>query len=221
MPISLKHQTIFVHIPKVAGTTINKMLECKSENEYFSFDWVRNMSNKPKLTGLTYEELMNILYCHPQHLKASELRLIFPNEWLSFYKFAVVRNPYERFVSEYEYIQKHPVNKAIDYKGVDFETFVRMVYKLPNFTRKLIFDSHFDLQKDFIVKDNKVIVDEVFRYENIETCFKVLKIITGNEVSHELKYKDKPYQEYYNNDSKYLVEQMTKPDLNYFGYRFE
>jgi hypothetical protein len=221
MPISYNHETIFVHIPKTAGTSINKMLECNSENEFVSFDWMRSMKNKPFLPKMSYEELMNYLYCHPQHLKAHQLRTIFPVEWNKFYKFTVVRNPYERFVSEYEYVQYHPVNKALDYKGVDFETFVRMVYKLPDFTRKLIFDYHFDLQKDFIVDDNKVIIDEVFKYENINTCFKVLQIITDNEPSHELKYKQKPYQEYYTKDAKYLVEQMVKKDLTYFGYSFE
>jgi hypothetical protein len=221
MPISYNHETIFVHIPKTAGTSINKMLDCYSENEFVSFDWVRNMKNKPFLPAMSYEELMKVLYCHPQHLKGSQLCDIFPTEWKLFYKFAVIRNPYERVVSEYEYIQNHPVNKALDYKGLDFESFVRMVYKLPEFTRKLIFDGHFDLQKDFIVKDNKIIVDEVFRYENIETCFKVLRIITGKEETHELNFRKKPYQEYYNNDSKYLVEQMFKIDLNYFGYGFE
>ena len=221
MPISHKHHTIFVHVPKAAGTSINKMLECDSEKHLVSFDWVRNMKQVPALPGMSYEEMMEILYCHPQHLKAHQLKLLFPNEWKTYYKFAIIRNPYERAVSEYEYIQKHRVNKALDFRNVDFETFMSMVYKLPPHTRKLIFDYHFDNQKDFVTINNKIAVDEIYRYENIATCMRMLEIMTDNPQVHELKFKEKPYQEYYTPLAKYYVEQLFQDDLRYFSYRFE
>lgn len=221
MPISHKHKIIFVHVPKAAGSSINKILECNSENEMFSYDWFRNLKNKPELPkNLSFEEIIKIQYCHPQHLKAHQLKLLFKNEWDNYYKFAIVRNPYDRFVSEYEYIKNHPVNKALDFKDLDFLAFTKAVCSLPTFTRQLIFDYHFDLQKDFLTSDNRIIVDEVYRFENLYPLFKRLKIMTGNDEVHELAYKTKDYKEYYCKESKYMVEKLFKDDLNYFSYSF-
>ena len=77
-----KHKTIFVHIPKNAGTSIR---------DFFN----RDKSDKLYVPHVTINKHDTI---HQIKLKAPEL-------YDSFKKFAVVRNPYDRTLSWYIYLK--------------------------------------------------------------------------------------------------------------------
>tara|TARA_A100000164_G_scaffold339938_1_gene335377 strand:- start:228 stop:815 length:588 start_codon:yes stop_codon:yes gene_type:complete len=88
--ISDKHKIIFIHIPRTSGTSIESA---------FKF-------NMDKVGG--------------KHLKASEIKRNIGNDkWNNYFKFSIVRNPWERFVSMYSMPFLRKINrlsgKSIDY----------------------------------------------------------------------------------------------------------
>ena len=88
--ISDKHKIIFIHIPRTSGTSIESA---------FKF-------NMDKVGG--------------KHLKASEIKKNIGNDkWNNYFKFSIVRNPWERFASMYSMPFFRKINrlsgKSIDY----------------------------------------------------------------------------------------------------------
>lgn len=71
MGISHKHKLIFIHIPKCAGSSINKFFKSRKGGHH-KWDW--------------YEKN-------------------FPKAWKKYWKFSVLRNPLDRFLSNYRYAQ--------------------------------------------------------------------------------------------------------------------
>ena len=92
-----ERKTIFVHIPKNAGTSVKNFL---TENKV------------PRVN---------------KHKTIHDIKRENPEEYNSYKKFAVVRNPYERMVSWYAYINGYRVSRGVKVKpSVDgFKLFVK------------------------------------------------------------------------------------------------
>jgi len=199
MPISHKKKIIFVHIPKNAGTSI-------IESKDLEFSGVEHQS------FLSY--------------KSS-----YPLEWKNYLKTAIVRNPWDRFVSSYEYARmpesywhsneencqakfgKHP--DYIQAKNICFEDFVRkFFYKELNL-------SHFCWapQKDWICEGKNIMIDETFRFEDIEVNCR-FKSIFGN-IGKLNQSKRSDYKSYYKTkESIEIVGECYKEDIEIFNYSF-
>lgn len=221
MPICHNRKLIFVHIPKNGGTSIEKSLNLEHlENLYsktpikysgMSIDKSRFTSNK---------ELDDMWYRTPQHLTAEQIRKLYPIVFNNpeYKSFAIVRNPYDRLVSEWAYIQSHAVTLSKDFKNMSFDEFAYSVFLLPSFTRTLLFDSHLDTQKSYIVDNNgNTIVNNVFRFEEIHECFNWLNIPSAKcmESNH------RSYHEYYNKDLQKFVYDIYKEDFEHFKYPYD
>ena len=87
MPLSKKYRAIFVHIPKNAGESIEKTLE------------MYRGDSEETLWGVKDKRIVL------QHLSAEKLKdqYIEKSVWDAFLKFAVVRNPWSKAVSEYHW----------------------------------------------------------------------------------------------------------------------
>jgi hypothetical protein len=85
--ISHKHKFIFVHIPKNAGSSINH--ELKGLCELTSSVLKRKSKDIPLAYG--------------KHANDNHMRRLLKNEYGNYYKFCVVRNPWDRMVSIYWY----------------------------------------------------------------------------------------------------------------------
>ena len=168
MPISKKHKLCFVHIPKTAGTTIEKALDMHQEDSFFLFKKFKDY----KVT--------------PQHLTLTELSEEID---LNGYKiFTIVRNPFDRIVSEFAFHTECRMTK--DYHHLNFSEFVDTCLKLDQEQRKWIFDGHLELQVDYIRSELPV---KIFKYENLQECFDWLKEQTGENLKfgHEKKSNKK------------------------------
>lgn len=199
MPISKIHKLCFIHIPKVAGTTIEKALDMHHEDLFYRYGKYKK-----------YE------VC-PQHLTHQELSLEIPN--LSEYQlFTVVRNPFDRIVSEYNFY--HETWWAKEYYNLNFDDFVRICLSIDKAKRKFCFDGHLEPQVDYIRGDLPV---KIFKYENLEECFYWLREITGENLNfgHERKAERKNYKDYYDNvETIKIVEDFYRDDLDYLDYNF-
>jgi hypothetical protein len=179
---------IFIHIPKTAGSSIEHLLRDEGNYE-LDFIGVRN--------GRSTHHYMGI-----------ELKMILKELYPTYYKFSFVRNPYDRLISEYFWCRikdvGHKFNKTFD----EFLDYVEDVIKNKKFF-KPIENDHFIPQYSFLFFNNKLIVNNIFKYEDIETVVplirKRLKIKTvlqhlnksnKNEITLTNEQKDRIYNLY-------------------------
>ena len=214
MPISYKLNTIFVHIPKTGGSSIERALDTVLEDQFYSPDRAKNI-NLPficnKLNPSEYEQCIN--RC-PQHFTLNQLKTILPETiYTNFYKFTIVRNPYDRLVSEF-YFRKNIYNTVKD-PNSNFPIFKKLIdcLELPQLERIINFDAHLEPQYTFINED----INDIFYFEKIQECFDKLK--TKN--IHILKSNNrKPYQEYYTKELQDKVYAFYLEDFIKFGYNY-
>ena len=70
--------------------------------------------------------------------------------------------------------------------------------------------------------DDKMTIDEVFRFEKMEKVLDFYKIPThkGHQNKNPIKPKDRHYRDYYNKHTKDLVKIFWEKDLDLFRYTF-
>ena len=198
MPLQLKHKLCFIHIPKAAGTTIEKALSISREEELFFLDKYKNYP-----------------VC-PQHLTLAEIAQETDN-LMDYSIFTVVRNPYDRLVSEFHHYTDNWF--ARKYHGLDFDQFVEVCLALPEQIRRYSFDGHLELQTSYIKAPFPV---KIFRYEQLHKCFDWLKEKTGEELNfgHERKSVERrDFSSYYQNlDTLTRVNDFYQKDFIFLDY---
>jgi hypothetical protein len=143
-----------------------------------------------------------------QHGTVEDCKRGFAKEGWSFddyLKFSVVRNPWERYLSLYEWTnKKYPgINKSLD---------------------KIIL--HSQSQDKYILNtDMSVGVDIIERFENFNETFKMLcnsvDISPVPDLKHLNKTQyEKPITEYYSDELINKVAEKEKWVINNFGYKF-
>lgn len=101
--ISSKHLVIFIHTPKCAGMTIIN---------YFKLKW---------------DDLKK------EHLTMDEISELLEDDLSEYFKFTIIRNPWERMASLYSYLQQTKLQhifKKLN-KEYDTNTFEKFILKLP------------------------------------------------------------------------------------------
>ena len=209
--ISKKNKLIFFHLPKNGGTSVSDLL-LRNENYYYS--WVifskilKKFTRKNNFFFDNFQNKIHLLSSH-EPVKSIEEK-ISPQIFNAYFKFAIVRNPYSRFVSRYNY------TKLIsNINHLKFSEFVKQFIKFNMIT---------DKQYQFLLnKNGKIGVDKVFKLENIN---KDINEITSRININPNKfyrintstYDD--YKQYYDADTKKIVENFCKEDLDFFNYHF-
>ena len=205
--ISHKHKFIFIHIPKCGGTSI----ECALlENE-----------NVTKITD-DVKQKYRMYYYHEgiqtQRRKIDQFKDAIEK---SYFTFTFVRNPWERFLSEYFYIKKtgckckrHDFNKR-------FPTFKQFV---KDNGIECCWPAHNFPQIDFVLNANlNKLTNFVGRCEDMQYDFDYVcgKIgIPKIELPYRNPTKHKHYTEYYDDETREIVAKKYAKDIEYFGYEF-
>lgn len=209
MLISRKHKFIYVHIYKNAGTSITTALKPYAQNKILR--GANHLLKRRNLPTLFFD-------CQPMqgHANASEIKKELGDEIFdSYFTFAFVRNPWDWQVSLYNFVRSKPAHKNHEFVKElgSFEEFVKWRCR-----KKVRF------QKDFIYSDSgKLLVDFIGRFENLEIDFQ--KICDQLNISVSLPKLNasnrRPYQYYYNRNTKELIREHFKPDIELFKYEFE
>jgi hypothetical protein len=131
----------------------------------------------------------------------------------TYFKFAFVRNPWCRTVSMYYYF-------GFDAK-ISFNDFV--VVSLPELFRN--YNWFVKPQSEFIYFNNKLMVDFVGKYENLQSDFNTIcntLHIEPSVLTHRNKSKKRfnNYRDYYTSISKDLVYKLYRQDFDFFKYEF-
>lgn len=206
MLISYKYKFIFIHIPKNAGNSIRKALVKYSELPYESLPTKLLQVIKLKPASSNFNG----------HVSAKDIRKkIGDEQYENFFKFAFVRNPWDRLVSTYEYIlqtKPHPQHNLVKAMG-SFENFVEYETRSSN---------QGEFQKGRVTDERgELIVDFIGRYESLSSDFmKICEIIGINEELPHLNSSKKreSYLEYYNPKNLNLVAEKFRDEIELFGY---
>lgn len=209
-----EHNITFVHIPKNGGISIGNWLE-ESKGNSESVSWTH----------------------HPSCKSIHDMRS--PN-----FTFTVVRNPWDRMVSGYHFLKQDTgtgLNDVALYRTVvnfihgfstdnypDFETFINKIGKdkdpaklnmvAPVLKNSKVWFNYNTPQVAWL--DSKV--DLILRYENLEEEFdQIRKMFNSDKPLPKINVSlHDHYRTYYTEETKNLVAEWSKKDIETFGYTF-
>lgn len=206
MLVSHRYRFIFIHVYKVAGTSMREALERFCEDR-----WKRRAARLLGRTGLYRPDLP------PPHLKAREARDMLPPEVFDgYYKFAFVRNPWDWQVSLYHFMRSTPDNHQHE-----------LAKGFSGFSEYLAWRVREDrqLQKAFVTDEaGNLIVDRVGRLETVEADLEAIRQAIGLppvRLPHVNRSRHRDYRTYYTDETRRMVAEAFKEDIELFGYTFD
>lgn len=199
-----------------------RLLNSKESNPLKTFDKYKTIFfHIPKTGGNSiYKSLFNKEVWG--HRDVFYYRFVFgKKKFNEYFKFCLVRNPYDRVYSAYCFLKKGGMNKNDQLFNSNylshydsFEDFVKNGLS----KKEIINWVHFKPQCSFIKdKKGKIVVDFVGKLENIESDFNRLKHILNKEnaeLSHLNKSKKDKIE--LSNSSKHIIETIYKEDFQLF-----
>jgi len=207
MLLSHRHRFIFIHVYKVAGTSMRAALE-----PYCEGGWKRSMARNLGRFGVHWPPLPR------PHLTAAQVRDMLPPEvFSSYFKFAFVRNPWDWQVSLYHYMRQRDDHKQSELvRGMDdFDEYIRW---------RVAEDRHLQLEFVNDPADGRRIVDYVGRIETVDDDFAEICRRAGLppiQLPHTNRSRHRDYRSYYSDESRELVARAFKDDIEAFGYTFD
>ena len=220
MLISKTKKFIFIHIPKNAGQSITSTLlkYCISGNAGRSIQFI-GARNYIRINTKLKKYFNRTLYDHnfKDHERANAVKDILGDEYSNYFKFAIVRNPWDWLFSKYKYTLKNTRHFRHKFVKSNFSTFDQFVEWecLKNNNKKC--------QAEFVLdNDGNKIVDFIGRFENLEDDFREIcnKIEVDEKIPHFNKSMSRNYREYYSGKSRDLVGEYYASDINLFDYEF-
>jgi hypothetical protein len=205
--ISTEHRCIFVHIPRCGGTTVESILWPGERDEAdLWMGFVSEYHNKYQTGGL-------------QHLLASQIRQeIGAGRFASYFKFSVVRNPFDRAISQFSYMKRRKDLRA--FIGMSQSTSFSKYLTLIRRKRHV----QWEPQCSFIYDNNGApLTDFVGRFETLASDVRTVCARLGVEfdaLPHHNASDRGPYRNYYTPESRAQIEDMYGDDLDLLGYAF-
>lgn len=206
--IDREHEFIFIHIPKTGGTSIEKTI-WSNHRDNSSYGW----DNKHSIWK--------------QHATIQQVQDLYDINIDNFFKFAIVRNPWDRAVSDYKWWTR-PNSPFFDLlKSTTLEDYllIRNGYEKINHlnNKNTGRGDHFIEQYKFIQIADKCCMNFIIKFENLQKDFDLLcdKIkITRCVLPHTNKTNRSHYVDYYNDKTKKIVAERYARDINFFNYRY-
>lgn len=225
--ISHKYKCIFIHIPKCAGTSIESKLghldghKGRSGQDHRSI----RMLEKPILvpnTFLSNENIIELLrrekYYYINNAKNHRNKYTVTREqYNSYFKFSIVRNPWDRAVSWYKnvlndeiHLKNHKVTKEISFKEF-----------LLSFAGKGMLKPQICWLKSF---NGSIPLNYIGRFENLQEVFQEISErlkLNDSSFPHKLKGSGDDYRKYFDNETNDIITDIYKEDIDLFNYKFD
>ena len=205
MPLYERFKLIFFHNPKAGGSSIEKLLE---------------MVESPELLFDNYHTSLSVVAL--QHLPYTEVQRLLPAEKFdAYFKFTIVRNPWERLLSDYIWNNRNckTFTEYVSYVDHIYQNYgleLSSLAKCPDMARHFL--GHLLPQHLYTGPDVTV-----YRFENFATDISSLVQLLGinKPIPHANARAHEHYSKYYDNSTKAIVEKIYARDIALFGYKFE
>ena len=195
-----KTKSIYIHIPKTGGKSILK-----------------------GIYGIDMHDGVG-------HATAGFYLSVFgQSKFRKYYKFAFVRNPWDRAFSAYNFAKKggfgfqEDIKLKYELKDTSFESFVKLWLPKQDLKRAdlIIFHPQYKFICD---RNNALMVDQIFYFEDFANEYR--KISSRFNITETAPYINRSnnqrlYQELYNKETREIIENIYYEDIQKFGYRFE
>lgn len=184
----------------------------------------------PKCAGTSVSRSL-FGYSVGSHHSVADYQLIYPwSAFRSYFKFAIVRNPFDRLVSAFHYLKQGGGNESDaewvrnhdqHFKG--FKSFVKYSLRTPEILGAMHFRPQIEYVRDF---RNEIPIDYIGRYERLGDAF--LRISTQLGSTSELRSLNQnsarnhgAFQDCYEDVTRRIVAEVYAEDIARFGYTFE
>ena len=202
MPVCRNKKIIFIHIPKNAGESIEKSLN------------IYNGGKVENIFGINNSIVL-------QHLTAIQLKnSYFDNsEWNKYFKFAVIRNPWSKVVSEYNWYLRYGPK-------IQFFEWINTLKNRININNAININEigHNIEQYKYIYNENdQLLIDKIIYFENLNSEFNDLCLdkkwsFKLPKTSDTKSFFNINFQKYYDINSLRIVSDVYQKDINYFNY---
>jgi hypothetical protein len=200
--ISLQKRFLFVHIPKTAGNSIQSVLRDYSEDQLVAL--------RKEQDGIERFGLRNPKYDLKKHSTLSEYQEALGDEqFRNLYKFACVRNPWDRMVSYYFTPTQNP-------ETLNEKKFRETIFKAVSVADYLRLDKG--------EQDPFANVDCIMRFENLTDDFRAVCNTIGIPPPALPRYNRSSrehYSKYYDDELREFVRARFAAEIERFNYRFE
>ena len=135
------------------------------------------------------------------------------------FKFAFVRNPWDKAVSQYAYMaQREDLRRFVGMPAqATFKQYLTLIAR-----RRHV---QWEPQLSFLLDANgELLVDFVGRYERLAAdAQEVLRCLglPGRALPHANPSQRRAYQEYYDDEAREMVAAMYAEDIRWFGYHYQ
>ena len=200
--ISLKKRFLFVHIPKTAGNSIQSVLRDYSEDELVAL--------RREQDGIERFGLRNPKYKIKKHSTLAEYRAALgEGRFAELYKFACVRNPWDRMVSYYF----TPTQNTVAWDSEKFRKVIDKALPVADYLRLNDRDN-----------DPFENVNYIMRFENLVDDFRKVCRALGISPPTLPQYNRSDrehYSRYYSDELRELVRVRFAAEIERFGYTFD
>jgi hypothetical protein len=222
--ISHKYKCIFIHIPKCAGSSIERALGHADNAPNIPDHRSIRMLQQPALSWASVSEWDNL-----RHLALRIRHAALPNpnplntltlsrrQYGDYFKFTIVRNPWARAFSWYGAWIRDPGNR----KGLRLQGDVSFGEFLREHAGKGALRTQLSWLRDF---EGRVPIDFVGRFETLEQDFETLCTrlqIPHSPLPHARKGGGDDYRLHYDDESKKTIASAYSEEIEQFGYSFE
>jgi len=156
------------------------------------------------------------------HTTALAYRRKCPEEFASYFKFTVVRDPVDRFISAYSYLKQMAVHSALNNQVVhdseSMDHFAQKAKASPELIANIV---HLMPQNQFVCGQNsEILVDSVFRFENLEDAWREICVRAGipPDPLAKLNPSRRVAKEEVTEEVLSLVRSAYAQDFEIFGY---
>jgi len=226
---SINHnlKAIYFHIPKVGGLYIEKILQkyYDFETYYFTADNHSDYFEEKHDNHLSeFKGFLNIRTkgMYRYYINSKNFNYISgmtEDRWKEYKKFTFVRNPYERCISAYKYLELE--NKKISIIGALLDS-----DELNNYEYGHIIISQYN---HIINNNNEIEFDYIGRFENLnEELIKILMKLGIKEIKHKYYLENNikinsssvtNKKEYLTNELLEIINRIFVNDFNEFNYK--
>ena len=205
MIISHAHRFIFFAVPKTGTQAVRQALSTHLGPE----DWQQHA-----LYGQARLPIAALAAKGHGHLSVREVAPRLDRDtWNGYFKFAFVRNPYDRFVSVCAMLNK----RNPGYRGRE-TAFMKSALTIPRFRQRVLVRPQVDMLLD---ETGKLGMDYVGRYETLQPCFgAICRQIGVAEVDLERSNPSEhdEFASYYDHELTAAVTAFYRRDFEALGY---